>query len=671
MNKPKYPPLFSSIGVRLTLAIGVIVSLTIILLFIGIYQNEKEQHLKQLHAQAEALLSEMTLTRSWVASYNGVWTKTPGDFYLDSKDGYYQKSPAMVTKELSLLSNESGEYRFHITSLHLTNPDNAPNHFEHDALVQFEEDFAPIAAIDRTGAEPVYRLMIPLAVKASCLECHADQGYQVDDVRGGLSVIISTAEMDASLQQSRRMLTFSAIGIVGLVMVTLYVMVRKMIILPVGELKNVAIAVGEGNYETQSHLQTGDELEVFGKTLNKMVGNLKASQNSLQERIVQRTHELDTISEIALILSRAGELESVLTEALEKVIGISGADGGFVQVFQADNKTRILSHLGLTASIVQCFGDVELEYAPAPMQNPVEVQDVHVEVCRTLYPGHRCLAKDGCGANQEGYTRASSVLLRSRSRSVGKLVLFSKKPASFPPELMQLLESIGNQLGVAIENAIYHQQIEQIVVLEERTRISRELHDSLAQTLGWLSIKTELLEEDLNEGEIERSSAEIKEIRNVVRDACYDVRESIDGLRTQPTGNFSVTATAWVAEFRQRSGLEANFHARNAERQLPSLVESELLRILQEALTNVRKHANAKHVEIHLDIQDDLVTLQIKDDGDGFVYDPEERTRHFGLRIMRERAEGQGGSFDVHSLLEEGTTVFAELPLHPKNRFTL
>ena len=87
----------SSIGTRLTLSIGLIISITVFILFYSIYRNEERQHAEQIHAQAEALLSEMTLTREWIASYNGVWTKDPGDYYLVGQDGFYQKSPAMVT----------------------------------------------------------------------------------------------------------------------------------------------------------------------------------------------------------------------------------------------------------------------------------------------------------------------------------------------------------------------------------------------------------------------------------------------------------------------------------------------------------------------------------------------------------------------------------------------
>lgn len=655
----------NSIGIRLTLGIGAVVTLTIALLFVAIYQNEKEQHLNQLRAQADALLSEMILTRNWIASYNGVWTKTPGSYYLEAEDGYYQKSPAMVTKELSLLSNETDDYHFHITSMILTNPENAPDSFEEQALVHFEEDATPIASLDTLNGESFYRLMIPLEVKESCLECHADQGYQIGDMRGGLSVMVSTQEMDASLQDSRRFLTFSAIGIVGVVMAALYLMVRNMITIPVGELKDVATAIGAGDYSARSELQTDDELQIFSETLNQMVGNLQISQESLERRIAQRTHELDAISEIALILSRAGDLESVLREALEKILDVSGADGGFVQIYEDENTTRMVSYLGLKEYVVNCFQQLEKEYDSAPILQPVDVQDVQEEVCRTFYPTHCCLQPEGCSASSEGYRRSVAIVLYSRNRAVGKLVLFSKKDSSFSPELVQLLESIGNQLGIAIESSLYHHQSEQITVLEERARISRELHDSLAQTLGWLSIKAELLEDDIKQGEIERANTEIEEIRKVVRDSSYDVRESIDGLRTHPTGNFSVTAAAWIAEFRQRSGLETTFHARDVDGRIPPLVELELLRILQEALTNIRKHAQARQIQIHLERAQKFFILRIEDDGIGFECDAAQRSQHFGLSIMRERAERLGGSFELESVLGKGTVILAKLPMSP------
>ena len=653
----------SSIGMRLTLSIGFIISITVFILFYSIYRNEERQHKEQIHAQAEALLSEMTLTREWIASYNGVWTTTPGEHYLNNKDGFYQKSPAMVTKELSDLSYDKRDYSFHITSLMLTNPENAPDDFEHDSLVQFEVEPEPITSIDRNGDEPVYRLMIPLKVEENCLECHSDQGYQVGDIRGGLSVIVPISEMDASLANSRRMLTFSAIGIVGIVMIVLYMMVHRTIISPVGKLKEVAIAVSAGDYDIRSTLKTGDELEVFGKTLNQMVSNLKKSQNSLQEGIKQRTQELETISEIAFIISKAGALDDVLAEALKRVISISSATGGIVHLFE-ENRTRVAANEGLAPGITSCFKE-SYRIAKLPLEESVLVRNIEKGVCNTIFPERTCKYGESCQALDAGYARLASILLKSRSRSLGTMILFSEKEESFSTESMQLLESIGNQLGVAIENANYHQHIEEIAVLEERARISRELHDSLAQTLGWLSIKTEMLEEDLQLGKIEESKTEMKTIRRVTRDACYDVRESIDGLRTRPTGDLALTAAAWIAEFRQRSGLRTNFHANEEKIILSPRVETELLRILQEALTNVRKHANAETVHIDLNKEGNFIKLTVRDNGQGFNYNLEQDKKHYGLRIMRERAEKLGGSLHIKSAIDQGSRITAILPLYP------
>ena len=651
---------------RLTLSIGLLIALTILFLFISLYQREKEQRLAQINTQAEALISEMLVAREWVSSYNGVWTSEPGDYYLKSVNGYYQKSPAMVTKELSNLSEDKGYYRFHITSLILMNPDNAPDNFEHDALLQFDKMPEPITTIDRSGEEPVYRLMIPLKVEESCLKCHADQGYKTGDVRGGLSVLVPISEMDASLAKSRKILVVSAFGSISLIVIALYILVKRMVISPVGELKKVALAVSEGNYEARCHLNTGDELEVFGKTLNQMLSKLKKSQDFLKERVIHRTQELDTISEIALIISRAGELDKVLNEALEKIVAITEAKGGLIQLFEQD-KFRVAAHKSLDPSFVQCFRYTA--YENINKEIPHTQKSIRVgEITEKKFS--KILSKPQCQENNQpvitkNYTHFASLLLKSRQRTLGTIILLSENKESFSSEIMQLLESIGNQLGVAIENAFFHQRVEQIAILEERERISRELHDSLAQTLGWLSIKTELLEEDLNLGKIEESKVEMKAIRRVTRDACYDVRESIDGLRTRPTGNLTLTATAWIAEFRQRSGIITEFHATDNELHLDPILESELLRILQEALTNVRKHAQAKHVQIHLKTKDSFVELIIKDDGKGFIYNANQNNRHFGLRIMRERAERLNGKFEIKSTIDVGTKIKILLPLYP------
>lgn len=662
----------SNLGVRLTLSIGLVIAVTSVLLFFGIYRLEKQQAMQHIHTEAQALLTEMIVLREWVAHYKGVWTTEPGEYFLDDEGGFYRKSPAMVTKELSDLSDEKGYYRFHITSLNLTNPENMPDNFEHDALSQFEYAPVPVSSFESFGDEPVYRLMIPLMVQESCLECHKDQGYEIGDVRGGLSVLIPTSEMEASLANSRRVLVFSALSIVGLVMVTLYFMIRRMVIAPVRQLKTVADSVGEGNYDIQSTLSTGDELEVFGQTLNQMTANLKVSRDSLTRRIFERTQELDAISDVALIISRAGDLVDVLEEALTTVVEVANAAGGLIQLFEGD-RIRVAAHTALPSGVLNCmnflFQEKEHGSELRQVREAVRTAEINGLICEAIFPGSQCKTGNGaCASISEDYSQLVSILLSSRRRSLGVLTLFSVDSNAFSTESMPLLECIGHQLGVAVENAKFHQRTEQVAILEERTRISREMHDSLAQTLGWLRIKTEMLENDLNLEHFEKSQTDIMEIRRVVRDACYDVRESIDGLRTRPTGDLFSTAAAWVSEFRQRSGLLTDFRAMDESVHLSAVVEAELLRILQEALTNVRKHAQAEKVRVELQVKGNFAELVVEDDGIGFEYLKSQDKKHFGLRIMRERAERLGGVFRVDTALGRGTKIIALLPFHPSMR---
>ncbi len=665
-------PLGISLGTRLTLSIGMVITITSIFLFVGIYRLEEQRAVQQIDTQAQALLTEMVVLREWVSQYKGVWTTRPGNYYLDSEGSYYRKTPAMVTKELSELSDDKGYYRFNITSLNLTNPDNAPDDFEHDALLRFEEDQIAVTSFEQFGDDPVYRFMIPLTTDASCLECHQDQGYQVGDVRGGLSVLIPVQAMEQSLANSRQVLIFSVISIVSLVMIALYFMVRRMVIAPVSQLKMVAAAVGDGNYDARCNLNTGDELEMLSETLNQMTGNLSASRDSLNQRIEQRTKELDTLSDVSLIISRAGALEDILQEALLKVIQVADVAGGIIQLYEGE-KTWIAAQSGLPNAVSNCFRRLQDDASNQPnfenLSSPIQVLDVESTFCDAFFPGSRCKERLAeCALVTEGYSSFASVVLSSRRRSLGVLMLFSNDPSRFTSEFMQLLECIGHQLGVAVENARFHQRTEQVAILEERTRISRELHDSLAQTLGWLRIKTEILEDDLRLGEIERTQEDLTAIRRVVRDACYDVRESIDGLRKRPTGDLTATAAAWISEFRQRSGLRTDFRSKDGDVRLSAVVEAELLRILQEGLTNVRKHAQAQMVRVDFQIKGSFAELIIEDDGDGFDYEIEQDGGHYGLRIMRERAERLGGSFNIETAPGKGAKITALLPLFPAAR---
>jgi two-component system nitrate/nitrite sensor histidine kinase NarX len=169
----------------------------------------------------------------------------------------------------------------------------------------------------------------------------------------------------------------------------------------------------------------------------------------------------------------------------------------------------------------------------------------------------------------------------------------------------------------------------------------------------------------LQHGEWANAKTEMSDVRRIVHDACYDVRESIDGLRTRLADNAGLipTAATYLHEFGQRAGLATEYGVSDNELRLLPAVETEVLRIIQEALTNVRKHAQARQVRVNIRADDGMARIEIADDGCGFDVARLNEAQHFGLRIMRERAERLGGSFELTSAPGNGTQVIVRVPL--------
>jgi two-component system nitrate/nitrite sensor histidine kinase NarX len=263
-----------------------------------------------------------------------------------------------------------------------------------------------------------------------------------------------------------------------------------------------------------------------------------------------------------------------------------------------------------------------------------------------------------------GYRAWAGVPLKSKNRVLGALHLFAHAPRQFTPDDAALLQCIANQIGIAVENARNAQCVEQIAIVEERNRLAREIHDSLAQALGYLNLKTEMLEGTITRGELDTARDEVADVCRVVRDACYDVRESIDGLRTRwDDGAGLIPATAaYLHEFGQRAGLLTEYAVSDGEVRLAPVIEAEVFRIIQEALTNVRKHAQASRVRVAIKTAEGATRIEVADDGRGFAPDASNDSQHFGLRIMRERAEHLGGTFQVESERGKGTHIVVQVP---------
>ena len=204
-------------------------------------------------------------------------------------------------------------------------------------------------------------------------------------------------------------------------------------------------------------------------------------------------------------------------------------------------------------------------------------------------------------------------------------------------------------------------EIETRAILGERMRLAREIHDGLAQTLAFLKIEVGRAERLLEQGKAESAGRVLHDTARTLSDAYLDARQAIENLRRVPDGNLSAWLKQVADDFESIAGqgVEVDLHLSH---DLPTGMKVQMIRIVQEALTNVRKHAEASHVRLLGRESESELIVEVQDDGRGFAVDSLGAAR-FGLRGMRERAETIGAEIQVRSCLSGGTTVCLSLPL--------
>ena len=220
-----------------------------------------------------------------------------------------------------------------------------------------------------------------------------------------------------------------------------------------------------------------------------------------------------------------------------------------------------------------------------------------------------------------------------------------------------------------IINANTHRQIEEKATIDERSRLAREMHDNLAQGLGYIKLKTGLVKDWLLSENSRQAVAELGDMKLIVDDMYADLRESLGLLRVKTLDSLGFIATLadYVQQFSQRSGLKTEIFVADGQTKLSNLAELHILRLVQEALTNVRKHANASKVEVRFEADRTWAEVSIRDNGRGFdptaYLDREESGEHLGLKVMKERVESLGGDMSISSSLEQGTKMSFRIPL--------
>ena len=234
-----------------------------------------------------------------------------------------------------------------------------------------------------------------------------------------------------------------------------------------------------------------------------------------------------------------------------------------------------------------------------------------------------------------------------------------------------LLVALGGAILLVLKRRLYVAEREFKAVLGERSRIAREIHDTLAQGYVGVSVQLEVLAAMLRQHKMEDAGKQLDQTRDYVRHGLADARQSIWALRTQDASETTLPVRLRrMAEAAGSERLTTRFSLFGAYRPLPAETESELTRVAQEAILNVKKHADASQLWVQLEYGPEMVTLEVRDDGRGGALDyaTGSSVGHFGLTGMRERAASIGGTLEVSSARGEGTTIRLSVPARREAR---
>lgn len=358
-----------------------------------------------------------------------------------------------------------------------------------------------------------------------------------------------------------------------------------------------------------------------------------------------RARQMATLYAVDQATQERRSLDALLSRVLETTIDGWGVQAGAI-LLAADDSWDVRTQRGMGHDLgAPAFGlALRLAERARATGQPIFFQE---QVAGGLFPS------------------AAVLLLQAEGETLGALFLGAAQPGAFKPAQVELMKAIASQIALAVRNAQLYSQLRQTAVLEERYRLSREMHDGLAQTLGYLGMQAERIEGMAERGESERLPVEIKELRQVIAEAYLDLRETIDGLRLtldQP-GGFSGALQAHVEDFTRRSGLPVDCSCVEAPADLPPDVALHLLRITQEALANVRRHAQASRVWVSLGRENGTLELTVADDGQGFDAASPLARGHVGLASMRERVRSLDGQLTFATSPGQGTRVTARVPL--------
>jgi len=455
------------------------------------------------------------------------------------------------------------------------------------------------------------------------------------------------------------MMAFAVVG-AGVLLYTGY----KFVLEPVGRLKQATERIQRGDFSARIERVTSDEFGTLAECFNGMAGRLQSIYRDLEARVADKTSQveekrerLETLYDVTALVAKATTLKELAGGFAQRVRRVARADGVALRWSDETNQRfLLLAAEGLPLAMEEserCVLAGECRCGAIAELSALRV--IPIEPAAPPALPHCATA---------GFATIVSIPVRLHERLMGEVDLFFHAQIELSPAERSLLDALTAHLAGAMENLRLNALEREAAVAQERMFIARELHDSIAQSLAFLKIQVQLMRDALASADEQRVQQVLTEIDAGVRDSYGDVRELLVHFRTRTNGeDIEPALLTTLRKFEHQTGLKTQIQMQGHGMPLSPDLQIQVLHIVQEALSNVRKHARATRVWVDVQQQPQW-RFEVRDDGEGFVNSCEARDEtHVGLRIMAERAERIAASLDVLSTPGRGTSVVLTLPV--------
>lgn len=447
--------------------------------------------------------------------------------------------------------------------------------------------------------------------------------------------------------------------------VMLYILLR-LIIRPLQNLNYIFSHAHTENFTYQEPLNTrDDEFGLLSIGYSQMATRLEAVYRGMEKTIEEKTYdlqqrnsELESLYTITASLHDHHDLQTVCHDFLIQVMPIINADAGAIRLQDYnEQKMKLIAEINMSLELSQSqkcehFDDC---YCGKFAQTESPAEEVVIQ--NLLQSEPPCLVGT--------YEALHIFPIFYDKEKIGIMTLFSYDSQRLSVAKKNLLDSLSNQLGMAIGGIRLMERTRRIAVLEERNQLAQGLHDSIAQTLNFLNLQVQMLEKAFKADQKAQAGENLAFIKDGIRESYDNVRQLLINFRTPlRLESFSYHLEEMIKRFREQTGIEVKAMVDMSDIHLSDKEKLEVVLIIQEALSNIRKHAKATEVSLQIYSDGNQSMIKVTDNGQGFEATilREKSLNHVGLLIMEERAQKIGAQLSFNSQPGNGVELCLTIP---------